>query len=135
MHKDHKIKPDPSYYFFNRTINIVCRKNIFISLFLGLIQYSQVYVSSPYIKNLNTWKELGANVSTDNSVVAKEADIIFLAVKPHILQEAVEQIKASPLATKIKNKLFVSILAGITIKDLEEVKKNNYIVHVLLSKL
>lgn len=94
-----------------------------------------MYVSSPYIKNLNTWKELGANVSTDNSVVAKEADIIFLAVKPHILQEAVEQIKASPLATKIKNKLFVSILAGITIKDLEEVKKNNYIVHVLLSKL
>ncbi|XP_018565461.1 pyrroline-5-carboxylate reductase-like [Anoplophora glabripennis] len=86
----------------------------------GLIQYSQVYVSSPYIKNLDIWKDLGANVSTDNSVVAKEADIVFLAVKPHILQEAVGQIKDSPLVSKIKNKLFISILAGVTIKDLEE---------------
>lgn len=94
-----------------------------------------MYVSSPYIKNLDSWKELGANVSTDNSLVAKEADIIFLAVKPHILQEAIGQIKASPMAAEIKNKLFISILAGITIKDLEEVKKNDYVVHVLRSQL
>ncbi|KAJ8984254.1 hypothetical protein NQ317_007486 [Molorchus minor] len=86
----------------------------------GLVDYSQVYVSSPYIKNLDSWKDLGANVSTDNSIVAKEADIIFLAVKPHILQEALSQIMASPNATKIKNKLFISILAGITIADLEK---------------
>ncbi|KAJ8967126.1 hypothetical protein NQ314_003078 [Rhamnusium bicolor] len=86
----------------------------------GLIEYSQVYVSSPYIKNLDVWKELGANVSIDNALVAKEADVIFLAVKPHILHEAVQQILASPLAAEIKNKLFISILAGITIKHLEE---------------
>lgn len=75
------------------------------------------------MKNLNSWKELGANVSTDNSVVAKEADVIFLAVKPHILTEALKQIEASPNADQIKNKLFISILAGITIKDLEKVKQ------------
>ncbi|KAG5879682.1 hypothetical protein JTB14_021483 [Gonioctena quinquepunctata] len=86
----------------------------------GLIQYSQVYVSSPYIKNLDSWKELGAHVSTDNSIVAKEADVIFLAVKPHILSGAIESILASPNGSEIKNKLFISILAGITIKDLEE---------------
>ncbi|KAJ8951513.1 hypothetical protein NQ318_000209 [Aromia moschata] len=39
---------------------------------------------------------------------------------PHILQEAINQILESPNASKIKNKLFISILAGITVKDLEE---------------
>lgn len=88
---------------------------------LGLIDYSQVYVASPYPKNLDSWKALGANVSTENSVVAKESDVIFLAVKPHILKEALHNISKSSLAPQIINKLFVSILAGITTKDLEEV--------------
>ncbi|XP_060525541.1 uncharacterized protein LOC132701535 [Cylas formicarius] len=86
----------------------------------GLINYSQVYVSSPYIRNLDSWKELGANVTTDNAVVVNESDIIFLAVKPHILKDAIAQVANSELALRIKHKLFISILAGITIKDLEE---------------
>lgn len=86
----------------------------------GLIDFSQVFVSSPYLKNMDSWKELGANVSTDNAFVAKEADVIFIAVKPHILNEAIRQIYASPLCSQIKEKLFISILAGITIKDLEQ---------------
>lgn len=94
--------------------NVICG-------FVGLINYSQVYVSSPYIKNLDAWKEMGANVFTDNSIVAKEADVIFLAVKPHILTEALKQIFSSEHAKDVKNKLFISILAGVTTSDLEEV--------------
>ncbi|KAF7283797.1 hypothetical protein GWI33_022837 [Rhynchophorus ferrugineus] len=86
----------------------------------GLIEYSQVYVSSPFSKNLDSWEKLGANVFTDNAVVAKEADIIFLAVKPHILQGAVKTISEVPWRSQIKDKLFISILAGITIADLEQ---------------
>ncbi|CAH2018062.1 unnamed protein product [Acanthoscelides obtectus] len=90
----------------------------------GLIEYSQVYVSSPFPKNLDSWKELGANVSTKNAYVVKEADIIFLAVKPHILCDAIGTITASPVAKEIKNKLFISILAGVTIKNLEDLLKH-----------
>lgn len=90
-----------------------------------MINYSQVYVSSPYIKNLNAWKEMGANVFTDNSIVAKEADIIFLAVKPHVLGEALNQILSSENAKDVKNKLFISILAGLTTSDLEKVSIAN----------
>ncbi|XP_022913207.2 uncharacterized protein [Onthophagus taurus] len=85
----------------------------------GLISYSQVYVSSPYIKNLDIWKKFGANVTTDNSEVTDKTDIIFLAVKPHILTEALDTIYKSERCPKIKDKLFVSILAGFTIKNLE----------------
>lgn len=96
-------------------------------VFSGLINYSQVYVSSPYIKNLDSWKVLGAHVFTDNSIVAKESDVIFLAVKPHLLNEAVNQIFNSPNLIHIKNKLFISILAGITIASLEEVYINAHV--------
>lgn len=42
-------------------------------------------------------------------------------MKPHILAEAIKQIYCSGNAKDVKNKLFISILAGITTADLEEV--------------
>lgn len=80
-------------------------------------------MSSPYIKNLDSWKKLGSNVTTDNAVVASEADLIILAVKPHMLKEAIDTMSKSSLQSKIKNKLFMSILAGLTTKHLEDVRK------------
>jgi hypothetical protein len=87
----------------------------------GLINYSQVYVSSPYVKNLDVWKQLGANVTTNNNEVAQKSDIIFLAVKPHMLNVVLDKLIQDSKINTISNKLFVSILAGITLKELEEV--------------
>ncbi|XP_017772744.1 PREDICTED: pyrroline-5-carboxylate reductase 3-like, partial [Nicrophorus vespilloides] len=85
-----------------------------------LIQPNQVNVSSPYIKNLDVWKEMGACVSTDNAEIMEISDVVFLAVKPHILPEAIKNIEKSPHAANIKNKLFLSILAGYKISKLEK---------------
>lgn len=86
----------------------------------GLISYSQVYVSSPYPKYLADWKRRGANIYTDNAEVATQADVIFLAVKPVIYPQVMDALLKSEKVSSIKNKLFVSILAGIKIKNLEE---------------
>lgn len=94
-----------------------------------MIDYSQVYVSSPYIKNLDSWKDLGANVSTDNSLVVKESDVVFLAVKPHVFCDAVKQIEKGANMKYTKNKLFISILAGVTTTNVEKVGK-----YILYSK-
>lgn len=60
-----------------------------------------------------------------NGEVAEEADVVFLSIKPHILAEAVANIyNTMTSACKISNKLFVSILAGVTLSSLENVKKN-----------
>ena len=59
--------------------------------------------------------ELKVNVTTDNKVVAKQADILFLAVKPNLYKKVVEEIKEE-LTT---DKLIITIAAGITIKDIE----------------
>lgn len=87
----------------------------------GLVSYSQVYVSSPYPKYLADWKRRGANVYTNNAEVATNADLIFLAVKPVIFPAVMEQLLKSDKLPLIKDKLFVSILAGIKIQDLEKV--------------
>ncbi|KAJ8967124.1 hypothetical protein NQ314_003076 [Rhamnusium bicolor] len=87
----------------------------------GLIKYSQVYVSGPHIENLISWKEKGANVSTENGRVVVESDVIFLAVKPHILPSAIVNMYDTLPQTPLKSKLFVSILAGIPMQQLENV--------------
>lgn len=60
-------------------------------------------------------EELKVNVTTDNKIVAKQADILFLAVKPNLYKKVVEEIKEE-LTT---DKLIITIAAGITIKDVE----------------
>lgn len=83
---------------------------------------SQVHVSSPYVKNLDAWKAWNVNVTTDNSKVVQESDVVFLAVKPHLLDEVIDTLSDSKKA--IRKKLFVSILAGIPLKRLESVSIN-----------
>lgn len=86
----------------------------------GLVQFSQIYVSGPHIQNLIWWQDRGANVSTENGRVVQDSDIIFLAVKPHILPLAIANIQET-LAAPVKSKLFVSILAAIDLQQLENV--------------
>jgi len=52
--------------------------------------------------------------------VVEHSDIVFIAVKPHILDSAVENMKAT-LSQAISTKLFVSVLAGTTLEVLEQV--------------
>lgn len=96
----------------------------------GLISYSQVYVSSPYPKYLADWKRRGANIYTDNAEVATQADVIFLAVKPVIYPQVMDALLKSEKVSSIKNKLFVSILAGIKIKNLEEASALLHFLHL-----
>lgn len=52
----------------------------------------------------------------DSKVVAKEADVIILAVKPFMYKQIIEEIK--PELTS--DKLIITIAAGITISNMEE---------------
>lgn len=90
-------------------------------MFVGLVQYSQIYVSGPHIENLYSWKEKGASITTNNGEVAENVDVIFLSVKPHILPAAIADIYNSGKGKKVISKLFVSILAGVTLESLENV--------------
>jgi pyrroline-5-carboxylate reductase len=59
-------------------------------------------------------KEFGIYVTEDNSDIVKRSDILIIAVKPKDIGEALST------AGDTKNKLFISIAAGMTLENLEK---------------
>lgn len=60
-------------------------------------------------------EKYGIETTLDNSLVAKDADILFLAVKPQIFDEVLPKVKD----VIKRDALIVSIAAGKTIADIE----------------
>ncbi|KAJ8724414.1 hypothetical protein PYW08_015888 [Mythimna loreyi] len=86
----------------------------------GVHTASKIWVAGPHIENLKHWSDMGTNVTSENGVVFDNCDMIFLGVKVTKLQTAIQDIKLTAKSTA-KEVLFVSMLAGIQIKDLHEV--------------
>lgn len=84
---------------------------------------SQVVVSGPNLENLEKWREIGTTTTDINGEVVTKCDIIFICVKPHMLLTCAAQIENSigPSA-KEKDKIFISVLAGTTLDQLENVR-------------
>jgi pyrroline-5-carboxylate reductase len=61
--------------------------------------------------------DLGANISDNNKVAAREADIIFLCVKPNDIQHVLKEIKE-----EVQGKLVISTAAVIPLRSLETIE-------------
>lgn len=59
---------------------------------------------------------MGANTITENVPVVKNSDVVFLAVKPHIIPTVLNDIKDLS-----SGKLFISVAMGVTISEIEKV--------------
>lgn len=81
-----------------------------------LIKPSQLYLFDINQEKLNVFKEKGAIICSDVSAAVRASDFIFLAVKPQIIFDVIDQIKADVTA----NKSIVSVAAGISIKSIKE---------------
>lgn len=64
------------------------------------------------------------NISTtlDSKLVAKEAEVIILAVKPFMYKSIIDEIKSE----LVKDKLVITVAAGITINNMEEWLGNEF---------
>lgn len=83
----------------------------------GMIQKEDVIGSAKTQATLDTVHETyGIATTLDNSLVAKRADVLFLAVKPQFFGEVLPEI-APALDEK---KLIISIAAGKTMNDIEK---------------
>ncbi len=81
----------------------------------GVAEQGDIIGSARTEKTLEEVKQAyGIEVTDDNTVVARRADILFLAVKPALLQDVAEQIKG----VINKDTLIVSIAAGRTLEAL-----------------
>ncbi len=77
-----------------------------------------VYVSDPNAEALKKFKKLGVNVRETNDGALK-ADYIILAVKPFIMPAVLGELREK-YSDKIKDKVFVSIAAGVEIGAIKE---------------
>lgn len=71
------------------------------------------------LASANAFKALGAEALFQNVPVLQKSDIIILAVKPTIVPIALADLKNS--SELHFNKLFLSVVMGVTIKQLEKV--------------
>ncbi|XP_066599838.1 pyrroline-5-carboxylate reductase 3 isoform X1 [Prorops nasuta] len=76
-----------------------------------------VWVSARTEKTLKFWSDIGAKVTLKNGEVIENCDVIFLAMKPHMLDEALSGAKQT-LSKEVKSKLFISVLVGVSLTTL-----------------
>ena len=87
-----------------------------------IIEKENIIVSSKTSKTLEVVeREFGVRTSLNNKEVAKEADYLILAVKPHLYKEIIEEVKADIREETI----VISIGAGISLEFLKENLKEN----------
>ncbi|XP_011500141.1 PREDICTED: pyrroline-5-carboxylate reductase 1, mitochondrial [Ceratosolen solmsi marchali] len=107
----------------DKTVGFIGGGNMAQAIGIGLIKKNalkpnNIWASSNTEKTLSVWKDYGMNATLHNYEVIEHCDIIFLSVKPHILNEALQTCK-SPSGV-FKGKLYISVIVGISLNVLEE---------------
>ncbi|XP_033727520.1 pyrroline-5-carboxylate reductase 2-like [Pecten maximus] len=82
----------------------------------GILKASNIVASDPDPICLQSIQSMGVKVTDDNLKVVADSQLVVLAVKPHIITPVLKQVSPS----FSRDKLMVSIAAGITLSTLEE---------------
>ncbi|MCI0529636.1 MAG: pyrroline-5-carboxylate reductase [Nitrospira sp.] len=83
----------------------------------GVLNAKQILASDPAESALEQLKQqTEVRVTSSNAEVAKQSEIILIAVKPDVVRLVLQEIR--PLVSK--DQLVISIAAGITLKVIEE---------------
>lgn len=73
-------------------------------------------MSSGILKDVSFVQKLGVNFTTSNKETVNKSDVLFLAVKPHIIPFVLDEI-----GPDIEDRhLIVSCAAGVTISSIEK---------------
>lgn len=91
--------------------------------FVDKIKPEQLWISSATEATRKRWKEdLKVNTAEDNGKIFSQCDIVILAVKPQVLDDALSQAFNNFSRPNDHAKFFVvSVLAGVTLETLKEV--------------
>ncbi|KAE8294601.1 Pyrroline-5-carboxylate reductase 3 [Larimichthys crocea] len=90
-----------------------------------------VKVSAPSSKNLGRFQELGISVTHSNVEVVCGSDVVFVAVKPHLVPLVLNEISQHVTDRHI----IVSVAAGVTLSTVEELLPENSVAIRLMPNL
>lgn len=114
-------------YKMNKTIGFIGGGNM-ASAIIGGILSSKLATKEQILATTKTdssaaslSERFGISAGTDNTAAAKQSDILFLAVKPHLFGEVIAEIKSYVQP----GTLIISIAAGQTIEKIEHAFEKN----------
>lgn len=117
----------------SQKIGFIGGGNMAKAIFDGIINKklvipNHVYVYGPHSDRLTYFKDEGANITESNIDLVKSCDVIFICVKPYMLETVAQQIRHEE-CPNWENKIFVSVLAATKIDTIEKclVKKTKLI--------
>lgn len=82
----------------------------------GVADAADITAAAPHEATLSRFRHLGVTTTTDNRKAARAADIIVIAVKPHMAEQVVKEIQ--PVMDYSRQTL-ISVAAGITAAQLK----------------
>jgi len=88
----------------------------------GLVSKNNVLAYDSDQKKNKSASKKGIKIALNNSQLVSNSDLIFLAVKPQVMQTVLDEI-----SNVSQGKLFVSIAAGVSIKKIEKKLKGRVI--------
>lgn len=101
----------------------------------GCVEPKSVWVSGPHLEHLEEWSGAGAITTDKNGNVVENCNVIFIGVKPAMLETAVEECLKTIPKNFDKNVLFISMLAGVPIsqldKELGRLTKNYRLIRIM----
>ncbi|XP_034035308.1 pyrroline-5-carboxylate reductase 3 isoform X2 [Thalassophryne amazonica] len=116
-------------------IGFIGAGNIAFGIATGILSGSvlpgNVKVSAPSSRNLRRFQDLGIAITHSNTEVVCSTDMVFLAVKPHLVPPVLNEISHHVT----KRHIIVSVAAGVTLATLEQLLPENSIVMRLMPNL
>lgn len=115
----------------NKKIAIIGGGHIGLALIQGLINSgkvssSQLIVANPSLSKITHLKKHGVEITTDNRIAAVKATLVFLAVKPFVVDQVLLEI-----SDLVKDKLIISLAAVVTIDKLINRVKNTKVLRIM----
>ena len=109
-----------------KRIAIIGGGNLGTALAEGLLKSkfskaSEITVTKRNISSLKNLKEKGIEVTDDNAKAVKDSEVVILAVKPFQVSEVLNLVKKE----LNKEKLFVSVVTGVTIEEMSATIKKD----------
>ncbi len=106
----------------DKKIAVIGAGNIGLAIVEGILMSKlfkpeNIYVSRRRIQLIKYLTKEKVNISTDNSSVISNADIIIIAVKPHQFRKILQNNKV----LFNKNKIIVSIVTGVNIENIQSI--------------
>ena len=80
---------------------------------------SEIIVTKRNVSTLQSLKEKGIEITSDNAMAVKKSEVIILAVKPFQISEVLSSMKKELTI----NKLLISVVTSVTINELETLIK------------